>query len=249
MSLCLTKDAPECESKSESLHDSHLLGKQNALRSEESSGLMSLKMTEMGEKPDHLLASDRANVVSGNPDSICVLVACTLVGLGNSVSGILSVFTAYSSWVGLGVRESPFPCSPLASYPMAISLAWPLRYRSLSGAHHPFCGVVVSSLTVGQEFFCPPQPSRQVSLARNLKTPSMGFSATPALLTPSIQAERQSVMRWHLTDGGQKGRGKGALSILGEPLPILAQSPLSGSGLKHFPPHENGVVLPSELAI
>lgn len=98
------------------LHDSYLVGRQDALRSEESSGLMSLslKITEMGEKPDHLLASDRVNVVSGNLDSISVPVACTLVGLGNSISGILSVFTAYSSWVGLGVRERPFraPQSP-----------------------------------------------------------------------------------------------------------------------------------------
>lgn len=186
MSLCLIKDAPEWESKSETPHDSYLLGRQDALRSEESSGLMSLKITEMGEKPDHLLASDRVNVVSGILDSISVPVACTLVGLGNSISGILSVFTAYSSWVGLGVRERPFPRSPIPSYPMAISLAWPLRYRSSSGAHYPFCRLVVSCLTVGQEFFCPPQPSRQVSLARNLKTPSMGFPATPALLTPSI---------------------------------------------------------------
>lgn len=66
MSLCLTKDAPECECKSEMLHDSYLVGRQDALRSEESSGLMSLKITEMGEKPDQLLASDRVNVVSGN---------------------------------------------------------------------------------------------------------------------------------------------------------------------------------------
>lgn len=188
----------------------------------------------MGEKPDHLLASDRVNVVSGIPDSISVPVACTLVGLGNSISGILSVFTAYSSWVGLGVHERPFPRSPIPSYPMAISLAWPLRYRSSSGAHYPFCSLGVSCLTVGQEFFCPPQPSRQVSLARNLKTPSMGFPATPALLTPSIQAERQSVMRWHLTDGGQKGRGKGALSMISF-RSVLDQSPFSGSGLKHSP--------------
>lgn len=169
MSLCLTKDAPECECKSEMLHDSYLVGRQDALRSEESSGLMSLKITEMGEKPDHLLASDRVNVVSGNQDSISVLVACTLVGLGNGISGILSVFTAYSSWVRLGVRESPFPHSPIPSYNMAISLAWPLRYRSSSGAHYPFCSLAVSCLTASQEFFCPPQPSRQVSLARNLK--------------------------------------------------------------------------------
>ena len=45
---------------------------------------MSLKITEMGEKPDHLPASEEVNIIFGKPGHISVQVVCILMGLGTA---------------------------------------------------------------------------------------------------------------------------------------------------------------------
>lgn len=72
----LQKDTPKCERDSRWF----LPGLKDALRSEAPSGLMFLKISEMG-RTYHLPARDGVNITSGNLDSISVREACTLVGL------------------------------------------------------------------------------------------------------------------------------------------------------------------------
>lgn len=72
----LQKDTPKCERDSRWF----LPGLKDALRSEAPSGLMFLKISEMG-RTYHLPARDGVNITSGNLDSISVREACTLEGL------------------------------------------------------------------------------------------------------------------------------------------------------------------------
>lgn len=61
-----------------------------------SSGLISLKITEMAKKPDHLRASEGLSIIYREPGQRLCSSGLHPSPAENSISGILSIFTTYS---------------------------------------------------------------------------------------------------------------------------------------------------------
>lgn len=137
----------------------------------------------MGEKPDHLPESEEVNIIFGKPGHISVQVVCILMGLGTAFPESNQFSLLLAEQVGLGVSDQALSAFPNLQLPYYSLSSLDSETQSSLGTLYPFNSLVVGCLMPGQEFFCPPQPSRRVSLAGNLKTPSTGFPMTPALLT------------------------------------------------------------------
>lgn len=79
--------------------------------SEESLGQLSLKITEMGEKPDHLSGSEEV-IISREPRHISVQVVGSHVGLGTLFLESSQFSLLLVEKVGLGVSDKALTTLP-----------------------------------------------------------------------------------------------------------------------------------------
>ena len=79
--------------------------------SEESSGQLSVKITEMGEKPDHLPESEEV-IISGEPRHTSVQVVCSRVGLGTLFLESNQFSLLLAEQMGLGVSDKALTTLP-----------------------------------------------------------------------------------------------------------------------------------------
>lgn len=117
----------------------YLPGLNDALGSEESLGQLSLKITEMGQKPDHPPESEEV-IISGKPRHISVQVVCSHVGLGTLFLESNQFSLLLAEQVGLGVSDKALTTLPKPQ----------LAYCSLSSLDSEIQEFLKNSLSIQQ---------------------------------------------------------------------------------------------------